>query len=544
MNPEKNVIQAAVDTALSGVSRNPMLHRSILDASKGDVPPVKKKLTLSLALVLVLALVAASAAVAGAYHGISYFLTEKSAQPVPINEDYVLNNIRQHYHNSEHLDASVVDAYWDGVSFFIACRIRPADPAQTLGIQCLNLYHNHDAVTTSADILVQEPSFIMITDVNGDVRHAAQYSGQTLSYDWVQETDGSVTIMVRFPLYSMENIKSISVPLYYFLDGSDQRYESYLHSHPSTLADPIADHVHIWEDTTSIGPKICTICQRTSGGSRQYHNSNLLDAAVIDAAWDGLTFTITYRLRAADPSQTLQVHCIDPQHIHEQARADAAVHLQEPAFVMITEHNNIVRHAIAECQPNGTMTHEWTYENDGSVIAKVHFPLQSMDNIKSLAVPIYASTANDDSYIIAFLHFHPPVMEDPIPPHDHIWEEATCVSPKTCSICRRTEGGLGYHNFLPEEGNAAPTRTCPVCTTTQEAPSSILSSFTLRPGDYTNHVWLLQTRLHALGYYNGLFSGYYSEDVQAAVTAFQQDTNLTADGICRPDTLAKLFPTE
>ncbi|MBR6809560.1 MAG: peptidoglycan-binding protein [Clostridia bacterium] len=48
----------------------------------------------------------------------------------------------------------------------------------------------------------------------------------------------------------------------------------------------------------------------------------------------------------------------------------------------------------------------------------------------------------------------------------------------------------------------------------------------------------MQIRLHALGYYNGPFSGYYSEDVQAAVTAFQQDTGLTADGIFRPDTLA------
>lgn len=95
-----------------------------------------------------------------------------------------------------------------------------------------------------------------------------------------------------------------------------------------------------------------------------------------------------------------------------------------------------------------------------------------------------------------------------------------------------------------DEDSAGNTRTCPVCTTTLEAPSSIPASFTLRPGDYTNHVWLLQIRLHALGYYNGLFSGYYSEDVQAAITAFQQDTGLTADGICRPDTLAKLFPTE
>lgn len=368
MTQIKNDIQTAVDTALSGVSRDPMLYRSILDASKGDVPPVKKKITLSLALVLVLAVVAASAAVAGAYHGISYFLTEKSPLPIAINEDYLMSNFNQH-HNSKHLNASVTDAYWDGVRFYIAYRISPADSTKTIALQCMNADHSHAASTASADILVQEPEFIMLTAPDGSVEHEVNFASLSTSYNWEYENDGSISIMVKFPLYSMENIESISIP-------------------------------------------------------------------------------------------------------------------------------------------------------------------------------IFNTIAGDTNLFRSVLHFRPPTLEDPIPPHDHQWEDASCVSPRTCSICRRTEGGLGYHDFRMDEASAGNTRTCPICTTTLEAPSSIPSSFTLQPGDYTNHVWLLQTRLHALGYYNGLFSGYYSEDVQAAVTAFQQDANLTFDGICRPDTLAKLFPAE
>ena len=49
-------IRTAIDTTLSGASHDPTLFNRVVNASKGDTPPVKKKLTLSMALVLVLML--------------------------------------------------------------------------------------------------------------------------------------------------------------------------------------------------------------------------------------------------------------------------------------------------------------------------------------------------------------------------------------------------------------------------------------------------------------------------------------------------------
>ena len=55
-------IRNAIDTTLSGASHDPTLFNRVVNASKGDSPPVKRKLTLSMALVLVLALAAAAVA--------------------------------------------------------------------------------------------------------------------------------------------------------------------------------------------------------------------------------------------------------------------------------------------------------------------------------------------------------------------------------------------------------------------------------------------------------------------------------------------------
>ena len=37
--------------------------------------------------------------------------------------------------------------------------------------------------------------------------------------------------------------------------------------------------------------------------------------------------------------------------------------------------------------------------------------------------------------------------------HEHTWQEATCISPKTCSECGETEGGaLGHSSAVPPKG--------------------------------------------------------------------------------------------
>jgi len=43
----------------------------------------------------------------------------------------------------------------------------------------------------------------------------------------------------------------------------------------------------------------------------------------------------------------------------------------------------------------------------------------------------------------------------------HTWEEATCKAPKTCSVCKKTEGGIGDHKW--EEATTQAPKTCSVC---------------------------------------------------------------------------------
>ena len=58
---EKAIFQNAVDRRLSGLQENPFLAQRIMTAEKGEIKPMKKKLTLSMVLVIVLLLIAVAA---------------------------------------------------------------------------------------------------------------------------------------------------------------------------------------------------------------------------------------------------------------------------------------------------------------------------------------------------------------------------------------------------------------------------------------------------------------------------------------------------
>ncbi|MBP3313670.1 MAG: hypothetical protein J6K84_03315 [Oscillospiraceae bacterium] len=51
----------------------------------------------------------------------------------------------------------------------------------------------------------------------------------------------------------------------------------------------------------------------------------------------------------------------------------------------------------------------------------------------------------------------------PLPVHVHEFSDATCVVPKTCSVCGKTEGAVVSHNY--QNG------TCSVCGDEQQAPA-------------------------------------------------------------------------
>jgi peptidoglycan hydrolase-like protein with peptidoglycan-binding domain len=67
-----------------------------------------------------------------------------------------------------------------------------------------------------------------------------------------------------------------------------------------------------------------------------------------------------------------------------------------------------------------------------------------------------------------------------------------------------------------------------------------VSTTTLRRGDTGQRVVDLQSRLRALGFYNGSINGSYGSLTESAVIAFQQSRGLTADGIAGPEVLSIL----
>lgn len=59
--------------------------------------------------------------------------------------------------------------------------------------------------------------------------------------------------------------------------------------------------------------------------------------------------------------------------------------------------------------------------------------------------------------------------------HTHEWVDATCVTPKTCSICGETDGEALGHTWLEKETICTAPKTCSVCGETGEAGEHDLS---------------------------------------------------------------------
>lgn len=353
-------IKEAIDTTLSGASHDPTLFGSVVNASKGDSPPMKRKLTLSMAFVLILVLMTGSVAFAATYRGVSWFLTEYLYRTTELDADYLFSNMEQH-HDSKYLDATIIDAYWDGLELSIAYRVTPADSSQILQMNSDYEEANKGATPNEADLLLYEPEFINVTNCNDPDLLSRPYN---LSCTWQYETDGAITVFVNFPHYDMSNAGSISIPIF----------------------------------------------------------------------------------------------------------------------------NKV------------TSTQEIS---------------------------------------LSMLHFYQPTLTDPITAHEHDWLPASCVSPKVCAICERTEGNLGHHDFQPTSDD---TRlTCIVCTQSIAKPFNIPATVTLRPGEYSNFVMALQIRLNELGFYNGPFSGMYDDATTEAVKAYQESVNLPIDGICDPETTQRIM---
>ena len=72
-------------------------------------------------------------------------------------------------------------------------------------------------------------------------------------------------------------------------------------------------------------------------------------------------------------------------------------------------------------------------------------------------------------------------------------------------------------------------------------PSLPTAAPVMRTGSKGQEVKDLQTRLSALGYYNGKIDGEFGPETKEAVTAFQKTNGLEADGIVGEETRELLF---
>ena len=257
-------VRTAIDTVLSGASHDPTLFNRVVNASKGDIPPVKKKLTLSMAIVMVLMLLAGTAVAATAFRGVSWFLTEQACEPQPLNLDYLMNTLQQN-NTSQRLNAQVADAYWDGKTLSVAYRIISADPTQLVALPCDTPAHEHYRATSDADILLTMPECINITIGNKITR---PLGGST---SWVYEEDGAITIMYSFPLNSMNEAVGISLPIGNTLAADGSEEFAMVHCTLPAMADPIAVHEHDWLPATCVSPMTCKTCGRTEGGLGEHN---------------------------------------------------------------------------------------------------------------------------------------------------------------------------------------------------------------------------------------------------------------------------------
>jgi N-acetylmuramoyl-L-alanine amidase len=92
---------------------------------------------------------------------------------------------------------------------------------------------------------------------------------------------------------------------------------------------------------------------------------------------------------------------------------------------------------------------------------------------------------------------------------------------------------------VPEVVETPPTQDLPE--TPESTGRSPVELPTLRLGTYGPAVARLQTRLQSLGFYQGALDGIFGAQTEAAVKAFQQNAQITMDGIVGPSTWTALL---
>lgn len=294
MNRTPEQIRTALDTVLSGASHDPTLYNRVVNASKGDTPPVKKKLTFSMALVLVLMLLAGTAFAAVAARGVTWFLTERISQPVEIDPTLLLSDLTQGC-TSKWLNAAVQDAYWDGATLSVSIYVTPKNKSTPFAMlydigldgESFDTIWLTDAAGNSNTMPVETwrngKTGILLCDpeVTLSICGSKDTTWRSLDYVHIPE-ENAVVLMLQIPVNSLSAggqavIRLNSVRSYpgdpenaevqrWYAQKHGETESAALNVYLPALTDPIAVHKHDWLPATCVSPMTCRICGRTEGG--------------------------------------------------------------------------------------------------------------------------------------------------------------------------------------------------------------------------------------------------------------------------------------
>lgn len=255
-NRHPDDVRKAIDITLSGASHDPTLYNRVVNASKGETPTVKHKLTLSMALVLILCLLTGTVAIAATYRGVSWFF-ETFEKDTDIDPAYLMDSLEQH-HDSKLLNIRVVDAYWDGALLSMVFNFAPADPSADVTL-CSTTTLAHRC-NDNAELRLHTDEGIKITTGTKVTRPYRR------SYAHITEEDGSISLMISFVVNDLSESVAITLPVQTTVRSTGVTEDTLLHCYLPVMDDPIAAHEHDWAPATCVSPKTCRICGRTEGG--------------------------------------------------------------------------------------------------------------------------------------------------------------------------------------------------------------------------------------------------------------------------------------
>ena len=257
---------------------------------KEERPVMKHKLTFSMALVLILCLLTGSVAMAAAYYGVSWFLTERTTETVTVDPQLMMTDLPQSS-TSKWLNTSVQDAYWDGSELSLTLRVTPSDSSvpfamlTSIGLdgESFDQIWLQDAAFNGNQMPVEDwlngRTAILLDIPEMSVQTASENLDTWYSWDGIHAPEeNAVIMMLQLPVSDMSEgarvaLQFTSVKLYPG-DAEDAAVRRLIAMNPDetesatvtvqlpALTDPIAPHEHAWAEANCVTRAVCAICGR------------------------------------------------------------------------------------------------------------------------------------------------------------------------------------------------------------------------------------------------------------------------------------------